>query len=74
MTETLKDLIARRDQLIQRMESIKADIGRGLDRDAEEQAVQLENYEVLQEIYRVTGEELDAVRQQIAEKQTPGND
>ncbi|MDX1380889.1 MAG: hypothetical protein R3233_07195 [Xanthomonadales bacterium] len=65
MAETLNELIERRDALAKRLEAIRADIGRGLDRDAEEQAVQLENFEVLQEIHRVTEQELQAVRAQI---------
>lgn len=65
MADTLNELIERRDALTKRLEAIRADIGRGLDRDAEEQAVQLENFEVLQEIHRVTEQELQAVRARI---------
>lgn len=65
MADTLNELIERRDALAKRLEAIRADIGRGLDRDAEEQAVQLENFEVLREIHRVTEQELQQVRAQI---------
>lgn len=65
--ETLARLQSRRKELTQRLDAIQRDLGRGLDRDLEEQAIQLENMEVLQEIARVAQQELDEVEQQIAE-------
>ncbi len=55
--ERLK-LIKERDRLKARLNEIKADYGRGLDPDSGERAVQLENAEALNEIQRVTVEEL----------------
>ncbi len=68
-TDTLHTLIKRRSQLVDRLKKIKADLGRGLDRDSEEQAAQLENYDVLLEIERVASEDLAKVEQKILEKQ-----
>jgi len=54
-------LTARRDELLQRLERIRDDLKSGLEADAEEQALQLENRDTLLEIARVTEEELEAV-------------
>lgn len=62
-----QQLIERRDELQARLKAIKKDYGRGLDADFEEQAVQLENAEVLSEIARIATEELAQVEQQLAE-------
>lgn len=51
-------LCEKRDELRTRLEAIQKDIAKGLDQDWEEQAIQLENAEVLDEIARVTSEEL----------------
>ncbi|MCG8670771.1 MAG: hypothetical protein MI867_15280 [Pseudomonadales bacterium] len=58
-------LSKRRDELLERLDAIKKDYGKGLDPDWEEQAMQLENAEVLAEISRVTAEELNKVQQAI---------
>lgn len=55
------ELVQRKKQLQERLERIRQDLASGLDRDAEEQAVQLENRDVLLEIARVTEEELEKV-------------
>jgi hypothetical protein len=67
MNHTLEDLIARRDELRARIEAIHRDLGRGLERDYEEQAIQLENLEVLQEIVRVAEQELRQVEIKLAD-------
>ena len=62
MNETNKQiLIEKKKELEERLEKIKKDIKGGLDADWEEQAVQLENRDVLLEIARVTEEELQKV-------------
>lgn len=63
---TIEELEIRREELVERLEAIKRDYGRGLDKDFEEQAVQLENAEVLREIARVTAEELSKVDRAIS--------
>lgn len=69
MSEELKkkkaELEVRRGELLDRLDAIKRDYGKGLERDSSEQAIQLENAEVLEEISRVANEELQKVTQAI---------
>lgn len=69
MTQNLlskkQELTEKREQLLQRLDAIKRDIGGGLSADFEEQAVQLENADVLTEIGRITSEELQNVSQAL---------
>lgn len=67
MTQEIEALESRRSELEYRLQAIRRDYGRGLDRDSEEQALQLENMEVLQEISRVAEEELARINQRLAE-------
>lgn len=60
-----QELMNRRDDLLNRLKAINKDYASGLDSDWEEQATQLENAEVLQEISRVTAEELSKVENGI---------
>ena len=55
------ELSARRTELLTRLNAIRKGFGNGLPADFEEQAQQLENAEVLNEISRVTAEELATV-------------
>ena len=57
----------RRDELYERLQAISRDLSRGLEKDYEEQSIQLENLEVLQEIARVTREELHKVEMELAD-------
>jgi len=66
MKKTREELLKRREELIERLAAIRADLGRGLDADAEEQAIQLENLEVLQEINRLAETELAAIDTELA--------
>jgi len=66
MNKTRDDLLARRKELIQRLDAIRADLGRGLEADAGEQALQLENLEVLQEIGRLAETELASIDSELA--------
>ena len=63
--EKIKELQDKKKQLETRILAIEKDIKSGLDPDSEEQAVQLENYEVLLEILRNAEDELNAVNKQI---------
>lgn len=67
MNKTRDELLARRKELVDRLDAIRADLARGLDQDAEEQALQLENMEVLQEIRRLAEDELAAIDAELAE-------
>jgi RNA polymerase-binding transcription factor DksA len=62
------ELLKRRDELRKRIEAIRRDLGSGLDRDMEEQAQQLENYDTLLEIARVAEVELRQVEEALARK------
>ena len=64
--ERKQQLLQRRDELIERLDAIKKDYGRGLDPDFEEQAEQLENAEVLAGIAKAAAEELEQVEKQLA--------
>jgi len=66
MHRTKQELLARKSELVTRLEAIRKDLGRGLAADAEEQAIQLENMAVLQEIYRLADAELQAVQTELA--------
>lgn len=71
MKKTHEELLARKEELIERLDAIRLDLGRGLDADSGEQALQLENLEVLQEIRRLAETELAAIDKQLSE--LPGN-
>ena len=62
----LYDYVLAAQGLIKRIEAIRADVGRGLDNDTEDQAIELENLEVLEEISRIAREELNKVEQELA--------
>ena len=74
MNQSLESLIQRRNELRDRIKAIHADIGRGLDKDYEEQSIQLENLEVLQEIVRVAEKELREVEIKISDLQDQNAD
>ena len=65
MTDKLSELKTKRDELRARLEAIEKDYRAGLDKDSEEQAQQLENAEVLNEISRTTAEELARIEKEI---------
>lgn len=67
MSLSKEELIAKRDELRQRLEAIEADYKGGLDRDSEEQAQQLENAEVLAGIAKAAAEELQQIEEQLAQ-------
>lgn len=67
MSNDHKQLRNRREELYERLQAISRDLSRGLDKDYEEQSIQLENLEVLQEIARVTREELHRVEMELAD-------
>lgn len=62
-TEQLKQ---KKRELETRLQKIKNDISSGLDANASEQAIQLENRDVLLEIRRVTEEELAAINRKLS--------
>jgi len=61
-----QQLIEQRNELRARLEAIEKDYRQGLDADAEEQAVQLENAEVQEAIAKSTAEELQRIEEKLA--------
>lgn len=61
------ELLKRRDELRDRLAAIRRDLGGGLERDLEEQSLQLENQDALLEIARVTEDALHQVERQLDE-------
>ena len=61
----IQQLRQRRDELQKRLDAIKADYRRGLSADSDEQAIELENADVLAEIGRVAANELAQVEQEL---------
>jgi len=68
-----QELLRRRDELNERLAAIKQDYQRGLSADFEEQAVELENAEVLAGIAKAAAEELADVESQLAELERISN-
>ncbi len=66
MSDTKEALLAQKAELENRLAAIRKDLGRGLDADSSEQAVELENFEVLQEIARVAEQELAEIDRKLA--------
>ncbi len=62
-----EQLLKKRDELRARLDSIEKDYRQGLDPDSEEQAVQLENAEVLEGIAKSASEELQRIEKKLAE-------
>jgi len=65
--QEIAELTQRRDELRTRLESIEQDYRAGLPADTEEQAVQLENAEVLAGIAKATAEELARIEARLEE-------
>ena len=62
-----KKLIDKRNELRARLEEIEKGYRQGLDKDAEEQAQQLENAEVVAGIAKALAEELRQIEEQLAD-------
>ena len=67
-TKEISSLRERRTALKSRLEAIQRDVGRGLDPDSSERAVELENAEVLNEIARLAQEELEQIDIKLAQQ------
>jgi hypothetical protein len=66
MNQSREQLLQRKTELQNRLQAIRADLRRGLAADSKEQAIQLENMEVLQEINRLAEVELAQVEKELA--------
>lgn len=65
-SEEIEALRKQRDSLRERLEAIEQDYKKGLSADSEEQAIQLENADVLDGIAKVTAEELQKIEDQLS--------
>lgn len=65
-TVTKEELLKKQQELIERITAIKKDFKKGLDPDLEEQALQLENYEVLQQLLHHAEVELNKIEKHLA--------
>ncbi len=63
---TKDELLKKQQELFDRITAIKKDFEKGLDRDLEEQALKLENYEVLQGLLEQAAAELEKIEKQLA--------
>lgn len=63
--ETRKMLLEKRQEIGARVEKIRKDYANPLNRDSEEQAVELENAAVLRELFREGAAELDLIDQAL---------
>lgn len=63
--ETEQELLRKKAELRERVDAIKRDFRGGLDRDFEEQAVQLENAEVLNALLTQALDELEEIEQKL---------
>lgn len=59
-------LLKKKNELEDRLQRIRNDLAGKLDADLEEQAVQLENRDVLLEIARVTESELEQINRKLS--------
>lgn len=61
-----RELFAKRQLLLDRLDAINQDYRRGLSADSEEQAMQLENAEVLEGIAKAAQAELERIEKELA--------
>ena len=67
MERSKEQLLVRKNELLKRLAAIRKDLGGGLASDSEEQAVQLQNLQVLQEIERLASAELVAIEEELSQ-------
>ncbi len=64
-TESETELILKKLELEERLNKIQKDLSSRLSADSEEQAIELENRDVLIEIARITEEELETLTKKL---------
>ena len=67
MNEDRETLLEKKKELEERLEKIHKDLRHELSADFEEQALELENRDVLLEIARVTEEELASIKRKLGQ-------
>ncbi len=63
--ENRESLQREREEIMQRIDAIKRDYASGLDQDLEDQAMQLENAEVLEALLKQAYEELETIDRKL---------
>lgn len=63
--DTREALQRQRAELLERIDAIKRDYASGLDKDLEEQAIQLENAEVLEALLKQAYDELEEIERKL---------
>lgn len=63
--ETREQLLEKRAELQERLAAIRRDYGNALDRNMDEQSLQLENADVLEELSREAVEELEEIERKL---------
>jgi RNA polymerase-binding transcription factor DksA len=63
--ESRQSLIEKRRELEERVEAVRKDFAGGLERDLDDQAIQLENAEVLNELLREALSELEEIEKKL---------
>ncbi len=58
-------LLAKKEDLENRLKKIREDLAGGVSADFEEQATEMENHDVLLEIARVSEEELESINKKL---------
>lgn len=66
VSREMAELLMRRDSLRERLEAIEQDYKNGLSADSDDQAIELENADVLEGIAKAAADELDQVEAKLA--------
>jgi RNA polymerase-binding transcription factor DksA len=69
--ETREQLLQKRVELQERLAAIRRDYANALDRNMDEQSLQLENAEVLEELSREAVEELEEIERKLRQFTSP---
>ena len=66
VSKEMAELLIRRDSLRERLEAIEQDYKKGLSADSDDQAIELENADVLEGIAKAAAEELSQIEDKLA--------
>lgn len=69
--ETREGLLAKRSELLERLAAIRRDYANALDRNMDEQSLQLENADVLEELSREAVEQLEDIERKLSQFTNP---
>ena len=74
ISKEIAELRVKRDALRERLETIQQDYKKGLSADSDDQAIELENADVLEGIAKAAAEELNQIEEKLSilKKSQPG--